>query len=437
MSKPLRRVTERFLLPALCCLLFGGTAGAEEWNFERLALESAKSHPSVEARRMGEVGAAADVESAKWQRFPVPAVQASQDTKGSNGLVFSLQQPLWTGGRISSGIDAANARQLASKEATRSSQQDVLSKVIDNYVESGLKQRQLVILDKSISQHENLFGMITRRVERQFSPQADLELASSRLRAAQNDKSFAAQALQIALAQLSELSGGEVTSVASSQDTIHRNLPESRDAAVKQALAHSPYLAYLGRSQTAAQADVESKRSAYWPALSARVEKIAGSNPDTRGLMLVESQFGAGLSASSNVDSAQASLRALTFQQASAARELRSQVQQQWSTYVEARKRHDNTAETSRSAWSVYESYVRLYTISQKSWLDVLNQLREAITADLNEESASAEVSKSALQLLLLTGKLPDGKFDTGKTEIASTSPVTASPAATTAAAAR
>jgi len=393
-------------LIVLCAPLWCGVALAQEWTFEGIAAEAVRSYPAVEARRQAEQGAAADLESAKWQRFPVPGVSASQDTKSKNALTFSLQQPLWAGGKITAGIDAATARQQASKDATRSTQQEIVGKVIDVYVEAALKQRQLTILDKSIAQHESLSAMIGRRVERQFSPHADLELAGSRLRTAQNDKSYAVQALAIALSQLSEFAGAEVDSVSTAQESFFRNLPESKDGAVAQALNTSPALAYLEKSRHAAEADVETKSSAYWPSLSGRVEKVAGSYPETRALLVVESQFGAGFSAKSGVDSAQAALRAVQFQQAGTRRDLRTQVVQQWSSYVEAHKRYGNSAATSRSAWSVYESYMRLYTISQKSWLDVLNQLREAVQADLNEETARAEVSRSALQLLLLTGKL-------------------------------
>jgi adhesin transport system outer membrane protein len=404
-------------LALLLSLSAAGEAGAEEWTFERIAAEAMRTYPAVEARRHAEAAAAADLDTAKWQRYPVPALSASQDTKSKNALTASLQQPLWAGGRISSGIDAASARRDASREATRSTQQDVLAKVIEQFVEAGLKQRQMLILDKGIEQHQNLLAMIGRRVERQFSPHADLELASSRLRTAQNDKSYAVQACSIALAQLSEYAGGDVSSVSTSQEELVRSLPVSLEVALSQAVAASPALAYLEKSKTAAEADVETKRAAYWPSLSARVEKVAGSYPDTRALLLVESQFGSGLSAASGVDSASAALRASQAQIASARRELRTQVAQQWSTYVEAHKRYGNSAATSRSAWSVYESYRRLYTISQKSWLDVLNQLREAVQADLNEESARAEVTKSALQLLLLTGKLTP-KADDAATQL-------------------
>lgn len=379
---------------------------AEEWSFDRIAAAAMRTYPAVESRRQGEQGAESDLESAKWQRFPVPGVQASTDTRGSSNLTFSVQQPLWTGGKVTAGIDAATARLLAAKENTRATQYDVLSRTIEAYVDAAQRQRQLEILDMSIRQHEQLRGMITRRVERQFSPHADLELASSRLRTADNEKSYAVQALAIALSQLSELAGVEVEKVATELQDLIRALPETKESAIAQASADSPTLAYLTRSRAAAEADVESKRAAFWPALSLRLEKTAGSASDQRALMMVESQFGAGLSAGSNVDSAVASLKALQFQQNSAERELRTKVQQQWNTYLEARRRYDNSAETTQSAWRVYESYVRLYAISQKSWLDVLNQLREAIQAELGKESAHAEIARSALQLKLLTGQL-------------------------------
>jgi len=222
------------------------------------------------------------------------------------------------------------------------------------------------------------------------------------------------QALSNALTQLSELTGKDVDSVAVSHAELLTSLPVSRNEAIALSLAHSPTLSTLAYSRQAAEADVDSKRSSYWPMLALRLEKNAGPNSDQRAMIFLESQFGAGLSASSNVSAAISQREAITWQRMSAERDLKNTVSQEWKAFVESRLRYDNTSQTSVSSWSVYESYVRLYSVSQKSWLDVLNSLREAVQAKLAVESANAEVVRSSLRLKVLTGKLfPDASSDT------------------------
>jgi len=397
----------------LSCL--SADALSADWTFESIAREAMSSHPAVQSKKHAEEGAASEVEAQKWQRFPVPGVQAGRDTKSnSNSAVFSLQQPLWTGGKITAGIEAATWRQKGSHESVRGVRQEVLQNVIDSYVDAVVKQAQIIILKDNIANHERLFEMISRRAEREISPRADKELAHSRLRSATNDLSFAMQALSNALTQLSELTGKDVDSVAVSHAELLTSLPVSRNEAIALSLAHSPTLSTLAYSRQAAEADVDSKRSSYWPMLALRLEKNAGPNSDQRAMIFLESQFGAGLSASSNVSAAISQREAITWQRMSAERDLKNTVSQEWKAFVESRLRYDNTSQTSVSSWSVYESYVRLYSVSQKSWLDVLNSLREAVQAKLAVESANAEVVRSSLRLKVLTGKLfPDASSDT------------------------
>ena len=366
-------------------------------------------HPAVMAGKHGEEGAAAEVESQKWQRFPVPGVQASKDTKKYTGAVFSLQQPLWTGGKITAGIDAAKARLQAAKHDLRETRLEVLQSSIDAYAEALVRQSQIGIMREGITQHKRLFEMISRRVEREISPRADKELAHSRLRSAENDLSYADQSLSKALTTLTELTGIEVTAVTGSHEQYVAVTPVEKNEAYKLAIENSPAISSLEFSRQAADADIEAKRAAFWPMLSLRLEKNAGPNSEQRAMLYLESQFGAGLSASSNVSAAVSSREAISWQRQSAERDLKNRVAQEWDAYAESRRRFENTRATSVSAWQVYESYARLYSISQKSWLDVLNSLREAVQAKTAVETASAEVIRSSLRLNALIGKLfPD-----------------------------
>ena len=67
---------------------------------------------------------------------------------------------------------------------------------------------------------------------------------------------------------------------------------------------------------------------------------------------------------------------------------------------------HSNATSASASSTEVYESYARQFTAGRKSWLDVLNTVREAGQYELMVLDANAQMLGAALRLGLWTGEL-------------------------------
>ena len=393
------------------------------WSFELLAKQATDHYPSVVAGLRQQDAARADREAAGWQRFPTPAVQASTDDDISQA-VLSLQQPLWTGGRITAGIQAAESRLGASREQVGSVRQDILQRVIDAYAEASRRTAQLEIAERNVDELRDLQQMIERRVRQMASPQADLELASSRLSQAVAERVAIGQALRSSLAQLSELSGQEVTAVAPVSANDELGLAATLDEAQRKAVSHSPRLAQLGFQQQAAKADTRGERAARFPTLALRLEQresrggdiSAPERSDTRLLMVMESNFGAGLSTMASIDAASARQESLEQEREAAVRELRSEVADLWHQREAASLRFDSAEQTRLGAERVSASYNRQYAIGQKSWLDLMNAVREASSAGLAVEDARADVFRASWRLATLIGSarvaafLPDAR---------------------------
>ncbi|RJR36408.1 MAG: hypothetical protein C4576_23880 [Desulfobacteraceae bacterium] len=395
-------------------------AFAQEWTFEQLAREAGSTHPAILSRQQSQDAAQADVESSKWQRWPTPAVATGIDDGGDGSIVLSLQQPLWTGGRITAGIEGADARYGASREEVQKAWRDVLSRVIDAHVEAVRRKSHQSIHYRNVQQHERLLAMITRRVEQEASPQVDRDLAQARLYQAVNDLSFVTQQLTIALTRLSELTGKEVSGVVPLED-LASGMPTNKPSAIDDAVSKSPTLAALAFQKDAAEADVKSRKAAYWPVVALRLEAREGHFweqqgerlSDQRALIVLESQLGAGLSVASNVKSAVAKKQAIELERQDALRELRTTISEAWDELTAARIRQRNTAITKQSTQTVFESYARQYTIGHKSWLDVMNSAREAAQAEILAEDANAEVVRTTQRLRLLTDNLMSSHEDT------------------------
>lgn len=393
------------MISALLVLLTVATATAQEWHFERLAREALAHHPSITAKLRSEEAAGAEAEAARWQRWPTPGVEASKDTDGNNLITFSLQQPLWTGGRITAGIDGADARREAARETVQETRRQILLRLVDVYAEVQRRRNQQKVLGDTVRQQERLLEMIKRRVEQQISPQVDSDLARSRLYQAVNDLSVVVQALQNGLTRLSELVGQPVNSVPESFDPSFAGLPSNRQEILSLAVTASPALAVLGYELTAAEADVRVERSGWWPKLAVRGERSEGRFSEQRAMLVLETQLGSGLTSFSRVDAASSRRESLAQQRLAAMRELEVEVGDAWQQLQASRLRLENSSLNSKSAVTVFESYTRQYVVGQKSWLDLLNSVREANQAALAVEDARAESLRSAMRLLVMTGR--------------------------------
>jgi adhesin transport system outer membrane protein len=104
------------------------------------------SHPSLRAQKALGESAKDAVEGAKWQFFPTPSIGFEQANTGSsdpnypsfgdkNITTLRLQQPLWTGGRLSAGLDRAKAGVVSSQATLDGVRQDLALRVLQSYAD--------------------------------------------------------------------------------------------------------------------------------------------------------------------------------------------------------------------------------------------------------------------------------------------------------------
>ena len=384
---------------------------AEVWTFERTAQQALATHPAILSQQSASQAAVADLGAAKWQRYPTPSLTATKQLSGESNTVLTLQQPLWTAGRISAYINGAQSRLDTSEAVLNEIKRDIILNLITAYTEAWRLQARQQYAVKKVREHKRLLQLVTRRVEHEVTPPVDKSLAQSRLYQAINDLSSITQDLSNAMMQLSQLSGAQIEKIAPLEGESPE-LPLSKEEAQKLALDHSPTLARLGFEVAAADADIRAKKSVYLPQLALTYEKtfggfVAGNFPaGERTLLVMNIQPGAGLSSISGVDSATAKRQAARLNRDSAMRDLQINISTDWNLLVAARLRFDNATLSSKITNEVYESYVRQYTTGRKGWLEVLNSAQEAAQADMTAADASAQITRSALRLRLLTGNL-------------------------------
>ncbi|MDQ5984739.1 MAG: hypothetical protein CSYNP_00435 [Syntrophus sp. SKADARSKE-3] len=409
------RRTISVLFAVLLFLSFIGEPSAATWSFDQIIKEACTTYPSVLSKESARSAAGEDLKTAKWQRFPNPSVETGCNKGGNNYLTGRVDQILWAGGRISSGIDAAKSTYDAADKAILEDKYSVAFKVIEAYVDALRQQGRRTISQTNVKQHELLDDTIKRRVDAEVSPEVDRRLSRARLAQASNELSTFLQALAKSLTQLSQLSGKDVTEVATI-DFSSIKLPDNKTAAIKQAVSVSPTLSRIAFEESAAESQIKQRKSAFWPSISLRYEKSYYNYGDQsypynnysneQFLIVLQAQPGAGLSAYSGMQSAVARKKTVQEQRKASLRELTQAVSDAWDEMTAAKGRLEDSILAKSSSIDVFESYKKQFITGRKSWLDVMNAVREATQSEINVVDVEAQVEIAALRLALLTGNL-------------------------------
>jgi len=363
-----------------------------------------RKYPSAMAARAGLRAAASDVKAAKWLRFPsVTGNLAYRDSNNSPQPELVVETPLWSGGRIAANIRRARAGEsIASAQYVEMVQGLALNTASAYYEIARLTQTEQ-LLAESLDVHNQLVATMERRVKQEVSPVADLELARSR--AAQIEQQYNVTRAQrgTALRVLAEL----VADPAFDLGPVPYYDPEmdlvQRDALEDQAVAFSPTIRRLSAQAEEAREQVDIAKASILPQVNAQYtyDNIFGN----RVGVVVRAQNQGGLSQFSQVNAAK--LRTMEAQEGirTAEQQLRRDMAADIIVYEAAKKRAIISREATDTAARVSASYMRQFIAGRRSWLDVMNALREAVTAQIGRVESEVNVMSSAARLLLRSGR--------------------------------
>jgi adhesin transport system outer membrane protein len=383
----------------------------------RLALDR---HPSIAARRSDLVASERGIDSAKWQRFPSLSLDASAILGHSTAPnTLRLQQPLYAGGRIDAGIDAAMARQLVATRLVLVEQQTVLERAVGAYTDLLRWQRRIEIAQKNVETHQRFVDLIGRRVAAQISPPNDGILAQARHAQARSEllqsQSAAANARTVLAGMI-----GEPMALAEmpARDSFWAEIdPAPLEQLQAQALQWSPELARYDAEVMVQQAEMRSRKAAILPTVSARYERL--QNPYgvpgliERSLLAVEFQPGSGLSALSAIAEAQARQVSLAASRDTARIDVETRVASYLNDLRAAQSQRDPLNALVVSTAETVDAFVRQYTIAKKTWIDVLNAQREAAQARQSLADIEVGAVTASLRLRLVTGQVMAGLLGT------------------------
>ena len=314
-----------------------------------------------------------------------------------------VDQPLWTGGRISGSISRANARKGAALSAYDEAALSIALATAAAYYEVHRWRERAAILSRSLERHQSMLATMERRYKGEISPLSDLELARARTLQIEQQLYQARAQVGAASARLQELTGdtfleiGAVPPVPQSWSTF------ADTELVDKVLAYSPTLERLRFDERASEAEAKMARASILPQLSGQYSysEIFGH----RVGVVLRAQSDGGLSRFAAASAARDRVQASQFQITAEERQLREQTIALLRDYQSATARVSDSEAASGSARQVMDSFIRQFTSGRRTWLDVMNAVREATTAEIDVVEAKISAQSALTRIMLLSGQ--------------------------------
>lgn len=392
-------VATPFVQAGLAGLLLLLPALVHAESLSQLIQAALQGHPSIRSQQAQGQVAQSGLDSANYQRYPTPSINVEQANARSSDrnypgdsmvATLRLQQPVWTGGRLTAGIDKAEAGISVSRASLEEVRQQLALRVVQSYGDWLSAYLKTQADEKSLASHVRLHEQVQRRIEQGASADSDLILAVSRLKLVAADIATARAQMAIALARLGQLLGQPVDA-ASLRAAIAapRRLNANPQAMLDQALATNASVEKAVAQARVQEAVIAERRADLSPEVYVRLERqygnytFANAPAESRLFLGLSSRFGAGLSTFSNVEGAKSQHQAALAEVEVQSRAVSEQVLSDYALAASAESRLEALKASLDAAGQVSESYGRQFLAGRKTWLDVMNAARELAQTEI------------------------------------------------------
>lgn len=356
---------------------------------------------------------------ATWTETTLPGTNPQIDIESNSGsAILSLTQPIYTGGRVSSAVSAAEADSLAGRETLRRVEAQVLGQVIQSYVDVRRDQEALRIRQTNVAVLQRQLDESRARFEVGEITRTDVAQSEARLAAAVALLNSAQATLATSRATY-EAVVGQAPGDLAPEPPIGTLLPGSIEQAWDLAESGSPILRAAEYAEQASRARVAGARAEQMPTvalqgqlgysgLASPLHTDAYSRALSGGTVVTVPIFSGGQTLSR--------LRAATERNTvdrlgveNARRTVRQAITQSWSALQAARSNIEATDKQVRAARIAAEGVGQEQRVGLRTTIDVLNAEQELRAAELAQVSARRDEYVAAAGVLGQVGRLQAG----------------------------
>ncbi|MDI4481962.1 TolC family protein [Moraxella lacunata] len=375
------------------CVLFGlglmpifVLANINPLDLDALLLRATQTHPLVNAAKADEMAAAEGVRAAKLGMLPTPTISTGHDKNDGLVSTVAIRQPLWTGGRLTAQINQSIYDNKAANAYVFEQQNTVAKNTIDiwrGYIYAVALQE---LYADSLARLKEFEAMMERRVAQGVSAKIELDLVKNRIYQDQNSLQNAIEQERVAAARLSQLIGEEL-----GDKKYNITMKSLTDYAKAQSVnfetqvfgnvgSHHPSVVRQHFQVEAAKQEAKAQAAGRYPNIYAQYQHtFEHENNEDDGEFSVGMSYdpGAGFSSLALTRAANARAMSLTQTQEATRRTVMESLQTQYQEFVSSRDREQSIKLAIDGAKLVVDSYGRQFIAGRKSWLEVLNAVRE------------------------------------------------------------
>jgi adhesin transport system outer membrane protein len=382
-------------------------------------------HPQVLIQVQNLKSTGFDIEVSKQAFYPTPSITLERaQSKGGNDpsysgtpqvAIYRLQQPLWTGGRLSAQQNKAAANQEIEVAKLLEVQQGLALKTLQAWTEVVNFQRQQTALLKTKNELENLQAKIERRAEQGLSTQSEVKLSWLRvsmvkqlLNQTKMQEDLAWLRLKQWVPEAQPLSQAtDALSAPSNDSQAHLQNTENIDWDAL-STSQSPVALRLKSQLKIQEAELDEKRAAYQPEVYLRAEHqrgnyaFANAQNVNRLFIGVTATTGAGLSMQNQLASLMAKHDSAQHEIALTQRLLSETVQSDVLNLIARQSKAEELKLNLESLQDIQTAWLRQFDSGRKTWIEVMNAAQETMQSQMSliENDTSMQLSYWRLQIL-------------------------------------
>ena len=421
------------LLAAVCSfgLIAGGASMASAETLADAIALAYQTNPTLQGQRASQRALDESVVQARTGLRPQISAsadvsafdgEANGDAGRGSGAGLSISQPIYTGGRVSSQITAAQADVLTGQEGLRSVEASVIQAVITAYVDVRRDQERLRISQDNVAVLQRQLDEARARFEVGEITRTDVAQAEARFAASRASLASAQAQLAISRASYAAVVGQNPGDL-EPEPSLETLLPTAVENAFDAAEQNNSQILGAQYAERASAARVATARSSRLPSITATGSVGYDASASAVSPLFSNNAFGdygrsvsgrVGVSVplftggliSSQVRAAQERNNADRQAIEETRRSVLRTVSQAWNSLIGARANLTANEEQVRAARIAFEGVRQEAQVGLRTTLDVLNAEQELRNAELSLVTARHDEYVAAAVLLSAMGKL-------------------------------
>lgn len=355
-------------------------------NIDELIIKATNTHPLVNAARADELAAKEGVKAAKLSLWATPSVSAGHDSEDGLISTVTIRQPIWTGGQLTANVNQSIYDEKSATAYIFDQQNTVAKNTIDiwqSYIYAIALQE---LYTANLERLREFEAMMQRRVEHGVSARIELDLVKNRILQDYNSYQGALEQERVAGARLAQLVGESIgtkqynvtlkmlTDYAKMQSANFEHMVFNSSGAT-----HPSVIRQFYQVESAKQ-EAKSQLASRYPTVyvqyqhTFKLEKQSDEGDFSAGLSY---DPGAGFSNMALARASEARALSLSQSQEAARRNVMESLQTQYQEFVSAKDKERSLTSAIDGAQIVVDSYGRQFIAGRKTWLEVLNAVRE------------------------------------------------------------